>query len=44
MSIELIGVHKAFGVNQVLNGFTLSVQDGDTLSVIGGSGTGKSPK
>ena len=42
MSIELIGVHKAFGVNQVLNGFTLSVQDGDTLSVIGGSGTGKS--
>jgi phospholipid/cholesterol/gamma-HCH transport system ATP-binding protein len=35
-------VHKAFGPKQVLSGVTLSVQDGETLVVIGFSGTGKS--
>jgi phospholipid/cholesterol/gamma-HCH transport system ATP-binding protein len=42
MSIELMDVHKAFGSKQVLKGFTLTIQDGETLSVIGGSGSGKS--
>ncbi|HEY6808868.1 MAG TPA: ABC transporter ATP-binding protein [Gemmatimonadales bacterium] len=35
-------VHKAFGPKQVLTGVTLTVQDGETLVVIGFSGTGKS--
>lgn len=42
MSIELIDVHKAFGDKVVLDGFTLSVPDGGTTSLIGGSGSGKS--
>jgi phospholipid/cholesterol/gamma-HCH transport system ATP-binding protein len=42
MSIELRDVHKAFGAKRVLQGFTLEIQDGETLSIIGGSGAGKS--
>ena len=42
MSIELRDVHKAFGAKEVLRGFSLEVREGETLSVIGGSGTGKS--
>ena len=40
--IALIDVHKAFGANRVLRGVTLSVGTGESLVVIGGSGTGKS--
>ena len=40
--IEFRDLHKAFGTNQVLEGFTLSVRDGETMVVIGYSGTGKS--
>ncbi|MGW8267111.1 MAG: ABC transporter ATP-binding protein [Longimicrobiales bacterium] len=42
MSIELKGIHKAFGSNRVLRGFSLEVHDGETLAVVGQSGTGKS--
>ena len=42
MSIVLSGVHRAFGKNRVLRGLDLAVQDGETLSVIGFSGAGKS--
>jgi len=35
-------VHKSFGVHKVLNGITLSVNRGETLAVLGRSGTGKS--
>ena len=42
MSIELVDVHKAFGVKQVLKGFTLSIPESETTSVIGASGSGKS--
>lgn len=42
MSIEMVDVHKAFGDNQVLKGFSLSIRDGETTTVIGGSGSGKS--
>jgi phospholipid/cholesterol/gamma-HCH transport system ATP-binding protein len=35
-------VHKAFGANKVLQGITLEVPKGQSLVVIGGSGTGKS--
>jgi len=40
--IEFQDVHKAFGPKQVLTGFTLTVQDAETLVLIGYSGTGKS--
>jgi phospholipid/cholesterol/gamma-HCH transport system ATP-binding protein len=40
--IELVGVHKAFGEHQVLRGLDLAVQPGETLVVLGRSGTGKS--
>ena len=40
--IQLKNVHKAFGPKQVLTGFTLDVQDGETVVIIGYSGTGKS--
>lgn len=42
MSIRLVDVHKAFGAKQVLKGFSLEIQEGQTVSVIGGSGEGKS--
>ncbi len=42
MSILLQDVHKAFGARAVLRGFSLEVHEGETLSIIGGSGTGKS--
>lgn len=35
-------VHKAYGSNEVLTGFDLEVPDGEIVSVIGGSGSGKS--
>jgi phospholipid/cholesterol/gamma-HCH transport system ATP-binding protein len=40
--IELRGVHKAFGPKQVLRGIDLTVAPGQSLVIIGGSGTGKS--
>jgi phospholipid/cholesterol/gamma-HCH transport system ATP-binding protein len=42
LSIELRDLHKSFGSKKVLQGFTLEVQEGETLSIIGGSGAGKS--
>ena len=35
-------VHKSFGSQKVLNGINLSVKRGETLAVLGRSGTGKS--
>jgi phospholipid/cholesterol/gamma-HCH transport system ATP-binding protein len=40
--IQLKDVHKAFGPKKVLNGVFLSVEKGQSLVIIGGSGTGKS--
>ena len=42
MSIELVDVHKAFGSHVILDGISLSVREGETVAVIGGSGAGKS--
>ena len=42
MSIVLRDIHKAFGANRVLKGFSLEVRPGETLAVVGQSGTGKS--
>src|SRR5580765_1309668 len=40
--IQLIDVYKAFGPKRVLEGFTLDVVEGETMVIIGYSGTGKS--
>ncbi len=40
--IEIIDVHKRFGDLQVLRGLSLSVEKGESMTVIGGSGSGKS--
>jgi phospholipid/cholesterol/gamma-HCH transport system ATP-binding protein len=42
VSIEIVNVHKAFGENEVLKGFTLTIPVGQTTSILGGSGSGKS--
>src|SRR5450631_4633821 len=36
------GLHKSFGPQKVLNGISLTVKRGETLAVLGRSGTGKS--
>jgi phospholipid/cholesterol/gamma-HCH transport system ATP-binding protein len=41
-AIVVTGVRKSFGKLQVLNGLDLSVAPGETVSVLGRSGTGKS--
>lgn len=40
--IRIRDVHKRFGALVVLDGVTLDVQDGETLALLGPSGTGKS--
>ncbi len=42
MSIELRDIHRTFGKNDVLRGIDLEVVEGETLSLIGCSGSGKS--
>jgi phospholipid/cholesterol/gamma-HCH transport system ATP-binding protein len=42
VSIELVDLHKAFGPKKVLDGFSLTVEEGETMSVVGFSGAGKS--
>ncbi len=42
MSILMKDVHRAFGSNKVLKGFSLDVEDGETVAIVGQSGTGKS--
>ncbi len=40
--IEMSGVKKAFGSKEVLRGIDLTVNKGESMVIIGGSGTGKS--
>src|SRR5690606_31976069 len=42
MSIHFRDVHKSFGPKRVLQGFTLDIEEGETMVIIGSSGTGKS--
>src|SRR5580693_269241 len=41
-AIAVEDVHKSFGAQKVLNGVSLAVSRGQTLAVLGRSGTGKS--
>jgi phospholipid/cholesterol/gamma-HCH transport system ATP-binding protein len=41
-AVAVQDVHKSFGAQKVLNGVSLSVAKGETLAVLGRSGTGKS--
>jgi phospholipid/cholesterol/gamma-HCH transport system ATP-binding protein len=40
--IRLVDVYKAFGSKEILAGFSLDVREGETVVIIGYSGTGKS--
>lgn len=40
--IEIRNVHKSFGAHHVLRGADLTVEKGESMTVIGGSGSGKS--
>ena len=40
--IEIANLHKSFGSFQVLRGVNLTVEKGESMTVIGGSGSGKS--
>ena len=41
-AIAVEDLHKSFGSQKVLNGISLAVKRGETLAVLGRSGTGKS--
>src|SRR4030065_367040 len=41
IKIRVANLHKSFGENQVLRGVDLEVQQGESMVVIGGSGSGK---
>ena len=41
-AVSVVDLHKSFGEQKVLNGINLSVSPGETLAVLGRSGTGKS--
>src|SRR5436190_1328179 len=40
--IELIDVHKSFGQNHVIRGFSTTVTNGEVVCIVGPSGSGKS--
>jgi phospholipid/cholesterol/gamma-HCH transport system ATP-binding protein len=42
MMIEIVNLHKSFGENKVLQGINLKIERGETLVIIGQSGSGKS--
>lgn len=41
-AIQLYGLYKAFNGNQVLRGVDLGIEAGEIITILGGSGTGKS--
>ncbi|MFH0948593.1 MAG: ABC transporter ATP-binding protein [Elusimicrobiota bacterium] len=40
--IKIVDLHKSFGDNKVLSGVNLEIKDRETITIIGGSGCGKS--
>ncbi|EQA37133.1 ABC transporter, ATP-binding protein [Leptospira inadai serovar Lyme str. 10] len=41
-AIEIVNMHKAFGSRKILKGMNLQVRKGETMVILGPSGTGKS--
>ncbi|ODC02410.1 histidine/lysine/arginine/ornithine ABC transporter ATP-binding protein [Terasakiispira papahanaumokuakeensis] len=41
-ALEVVNIHKQYGDVEVLKGISLTAQDGDVISIIGSSGSGKS--
>lgn len=41
-ALELKSIHKNYGKTKVLNGVSISAEDGDVIAIIGTSGSGKS--
>ena len=41
-ALEIVDLHKCFGSLEVLKGISLTAHDGDVISVLGSSGSGKS--
>ncbi|WP_039948047.1 ABC transporter ATP-binding protein [Leptospira fainei] len=41
-AIEIVNMHKAFGSRKILKGMNLQVRKGETMVIVGPSGTGKS--
>jgi phospholipid/cholesterol/gamma-HCH transport system ATP-binding protein len=39
--IEFIGIEKSFGENEVFSGLSLGIEKGETMTILGGSGSGK---
>ena len=42
IKIQIRNLYKSFGSNKVLQGIDLDVHDGQSIAIIGASGTGKS--
>ncbi|MBW7861218.1 MAG: ATP-binding cassette domain-containing protein [Rhodocyclaceae bacterium] len=41
-ALEVVDIHKRYGDHEVLKGIDLTARDGDVISIIGSSGSGKS--
>jgi len=41
-ALDVIDIHKSFGPLEVLKGISITANDGDVISIIGSSGSGKS--
>lgn len=41
-TLEVLDLHKSYGTHEVLKGISLAAHDGDVISIIGSSGSGKS--
>lgn len=37
-AVQLVGLYKAFNGNQVLNGVDLEIEEGELLTILGGTG------
>ncbi|WP_445680493.1 ABC transporter ATP-binding protein [Radicibacter daui] len=42
LALSVKGIHKSFGQHQVLKGISLDAHEGDVISILGSSGSGKS--
>ncbi|WP_413205279.1 ABC transporter ATP-binding protein [Rhodospirillum sp. A1_3_36] len=42
VALDVQGIHKTFGQLEVLKGISLTARDGDVISILGSSGSGKS--